>query len=206
MEATATTREKIIYHALKLFAAKGYDGVSMREIAAAVGIQGASLYNHFKGKEDIFNAIFTEMTKQYDAAAIMLQVPIEDAVPAAEQYHNISEEQLFETGKGLFSFFTQNEFAVLFRKLLVSEQHKFPLAGQRFQQYYLDGPIQFQSAVFFALQQTGDLVECDAETMALHFYSPIYYLLSKFDLGCPYDDCIEQLKKHVHLFCTLYRK
>ena len=206
MEATATTREKIIYHALKLFAAKGYDGVSMREIAAAVGIQGASLYNHFKGKEDIFNAIFDEMTKQYDAAAVMLQVPIEDAVPAAEQYHNISEEQLFETGKGLFSFFTQNEFAVLFRKLLVSEQHKFPLAGERFKQYYLDGPIQFQSAVFSALQQTGDLVECDAETMALHFYSPIYYLLSKFDLGYPYADCIEQLKKHVHLFCTLYHK
>ena len=71
MEATATTREKIIYHALKLFAAKGYSGVSMREIAAAVGIQGASLYNHFKGKEDIFNAIFAEMTKQYDAAAVM---------------------------------------------------------------------------------------------------------------------------------------
>lgn len=206
MEATATTREKIIYHALKLFAAKGYDGVSMREIAAAVGIQGASLYNHFKGKEDIFNAIFTEMTKQYDAAATMLQVPIEAAAPAAKQYHNISEERLFEAGKGLFSFFTQNEFAVLFRKLLVSEQHKFPLAGQRFQQYYLDGPIQFQSAVFSALQQTGDLVECDAETMALHFYSPIYYLLSKFDLGYPYDDCIEQLKKHVHLFCTLYHK
>jgi len=206
MEATATTREKIIYHALKLFAAKGYAGVSMREIAAAVGIQGASLYNHFKGKEDIFNAIFTEMTKQYDAAATLLQVPVEATAPAAELYHNISEEQLFEAGKGLFSFFTQNEFAVLFRKLLVSEQHKFPLAGERFQQYYLDGPIQFQSAVFAALQQTGDLVECDAEAMALHFYSPIYYLLSKFDLGYPYDDCLVQLKKHVHLFCTLYHK
>ena len=206
MEATATTREKIIYHALKLFAAKGYAGVSMREIAAAVGIQGASLYNHFKGKEDIFNAIFAEMTKQYDAAAAMLQVPVEAAAPAAELYHNISEKQLVAAGKGLFSFFTQTEFAVLFRKLLVSEQHKSPIAAARFQEYYLDGPIRFQSGVFFALQQTGDLVECDAETMALHFYSPIFYLLNKFDLGCPYADCLVQLEKHVHLFCTLYRK
>ena len=54
-----TTKKRIIIESLRLFASKGYDGVSMREIAAAVGIKGASIYNHFKGKEDIFLAIFT---------------------------------------------------------------------------------------------------------------------------------------------------
>ena len=43
-----------IYRKPKLFAAKGYDGVSMRQIAAAVGIQAASLYSHYAGKESIF--------------------------------------------------------------------------------------------------------------------------------------------------------
>ena len=53
-----STKQKILYESLKLFSNKGYDGVSMREIASAVGIKGASIYNHFKGKEDIFQGIF----------------------------------------------------------------------------------------------------------------------------------------------------
>lgn len=55
MEKQMTTKQKIIIEALRLFSAQGYDGASMRDIAEAVGIKGASIYNHFKGKEDIFN-------------------------------------------------------------------------------------------------------------------------------------------------------
>lgn len=39
--------------ALMMFASKGYDGTSMRDIAESVGIKGASLYNHFVSKEAI---------------------------------------------------------------------------------------------------------------------------------------------------------
>ena len=54
MEKLNSTKERIIFESLNLFSQKGYDGVSMRDIAAAVGIKGASIYNHFKGKEEIF--------------------------------------------------------------------------------------------------------------------------------------------------------
>ena len=47
-----TTKERIIYESLRLFSEKGYDGVSMREIAAAVEIKAASLYAHFDGKDE----------------------------------------------------------------------------------------------------------------------------------------------------------
>jgi len=53
-----STREKILNESLDLFAAKGYHGTSMREIAKAVGIKGSSIYNHFRGKEDIFSELF----------------------------------------------------------------------------------------------------------------------------------------------------
>ena len=53
-----STREKILNESLDLFAAKGYHGTSMREIAKAVGIKGSSIYNHFSGKEDIFSELF----------------------------------------------------------------------------------------------------------------------------------------------------
>ncbi len=47
------TRAQIRRVALALFAERGYDGASMRDIARAVGIQAASLYHHFTGKEEI---------------------------------------------------------------------------------------------------------------------------------------------------------
>ena len=61
------TRQKILDKALELFAAKGYDSVSVGEIAQAVGIKAPSLYNHFPGKQAIFDAIIEATAAQYEA-------------------------------------------------------------------------------------------------------------------------------------------
>ena len=44
------TREKILLEALRLFSQRGYDAVSVEQIAQAVGIRAPSLYKHYKGK------------------------------------------------------------------------------------------------------------------------------------------------------------
>ena len=51
------TKERIVEEAFALFASRGFHAVSVRDIAAAVGIKDASLYNHFSGKQAIFDAI-----------------------------------------------------------------------------------------------------------------------------------------------------
>ena len=51
------TKRRIIDKALELFSTRGYDSVSVGEIAKAVGIKAPSLYNHFSGKQAIFDAI-----------------------------------------------------------------------------------------------------------------------------------------------------
>lgn len=50
-------REQILETAARLFVARGYDGVSMREIAEACHLSKAGPYYHFKDKEDLFLAI-----------------------------------------------------------------------------------------------------------------------------------------------------
>ena len=45
------TKQRILDKALELFSAKGYDSVSVGEIAKAVGIKAPSLYNHFPSKQ-----------------------------------------------------------------------------------------------------------------------------------------------------------
>ena len=51
------TKQRILEKSLELFSTKGYDAVSVGEIAKAVGIKAPSLYNHFPSKQAIFGAI-----------------------------------------------------------------------------------------------------------------------------------------------------
>lgn len=62
----AKTRAAIEREALRLFAAKGVDGASIRDIAQAVGVADAALYRHFASKEEMALAIFA---RHYGALA-----------------------------------------------------------------------------------------------------------------------------------------
>lgn len=54
------TRGKIMDAARRLFAAEGFEAVSMRRIADAIDYSPTAIYVHFKDKQDLFNAICTE--------------------------------------------------------------------------------------------------------------------------------------------------
>ncbi|GAA3403381.1 TetR/AcrR family transcriptional regulator [Paenibacillus hodogayensis] len=55
------TAVKIREVALCHFARNGYEGASLADIAAEVGIKKQSIYNHFKGKDDLFLAVFQDV-------------------------------------------------------------------------------------------------------------------------------------------------
>ena len=61
-----STKEKILDAALTLFAENGYDGTSVEQIASIVGIKAPSLYKHYKGKEDILNALIDSAEARYE--------------------------------------------------------------------------------------------------------------------------------------------
>ena len=58
MDLSPTTKEKIMDAAIVLFSDRGYDLVSMRDIALEVGIRAASIYNHFPSKKDILKSAY----------------------------------------------------------------------------------------------------------------------------------------------------
>jgi AcrR family transcriptional regulator len=54
------TRQAILEAAEKLFLSQGYNGTSMRQIARRAGIALGGIYNHFEGKEGLFQALLKE--------------------------------------------------------------------------------------------------------------------------------------------------
>lgn len=56
-----STKEEIIKAATRLFAEKGYEGMTMKEIANEVGIKPPSVYAFFKSKEDVFMHIYNDI-------------------------------------------------------------------------------------------------------------------------------------------------
>jgi AcrR family transcriptional regulator len=53
------TRRRLLERAAELFAAKGYHGVSVREVATAAGVRVSSVYNHLASKEDLYAELST---------------------------------------------------------------------------------------------------------------------------------------------------
>lgn len=60
-----TRKDEIIKTAAKLFKNKGYSAVSMRDLAKAMGIKAASLYNHINSKQEILKIIIISLAEEF---------------------------------------------------------------------------------------------------------------------------------------------
>ena len=202
-----TTREKIIYEALSLFSIKGYDAVTIREIASKVGIKESSVYNHFKNKQDILNRIIEETLKRYYSTLENVQVPESEDENVSELYDNITDDTFLDICTKIFLFYLKDDYISKLRRLLTIEQYGNKEIGKIFRHVFIDRILETQSQVLQKFIDSGRFIQGDAYTMALHFYSPVFLLLYKYD-NCPEGEelAIKALKMHASQYNAIYRR
>ena len=200
-----TTKERILSEALTLFSVKGFEAVSVAQIAEAVGIKAPSLYKHFNSKQDIFEAIITEMSVRYKNQAATLHINGEEAGADIGLYSNISDDKLIEIGKGLFLYFLRDEYTRKFRKMLTIEQYNNTELAALYVKQYVDEPLAYQSGVFELLIQAGVLKSENPRVMALHFYSPTFLMLALCD-GHPErePEALQMIEENIRQFIKIY--
>ena len=96
------TKQRILEKSLELFSTKGYDAVSVGEIAKAVGIKAPSLYNHFPSKQAIFDAILETTSAHYQKDTAEISVHVQDSQKDIPVFSHISEELLVEKVRQIF--------------------------------------------------------------------------------------------------------
>ena len=199
------TKEKILDEALTLFSEKGYANVFVGDIADRVGIKAPSLYKHYKNKKAIFDAIIDEMNRRFTEQAKALQINGTDAEADAEIYRNLSEDKLLKLGRELFLYYLHDDYTRRFRKMLTIEQFHDKELAKVYSKLYVDDPLSYQGMLLGLMVSAGVLKTDNVDIMTLHFYAPIYYLLTICDREPEREDqSLKMLDEHIRQFDRLY--
>ena len=118
------TKQKILDKALELFSEYGYDSVSVGQIAQAVGIKAPSLYNHFPGKQAIFDAIVESTAARYAEGTDRLSVHVQDARRDVPEFSQITAGELFDKLRQVFLYSLHDEPISRFRRMMTIEQFR----------------------------------------------------------------------------------
>jgi len=175
------TKEKILVTALRLFAVYGYEAVSVSQIAGELGMTKGALYKHYKNKRDIFNCIFEYVCQLDVERSLKNGVPEKDYSEMPEAFSDISAESLGNYMKEQFHYWSEDEIACNFRKMITLEQYKSPEMSALYQKVLVGGPLDYIENLFREISKKQEKVLPSPHALAVEFYSPFYLLLSMSD-------------------------
>ena len=168
-------KEEILIVALHLFARDGYEAVSVSQIAGELDMTKGALYRHYKSKRDIFDCIVQRMEQQDGEQATEYDMPEEEKEKMPEQYENVSLDDLVEYSKSMFEYWTEDDFASSFRKMLTIEQFRSEEMQNLYQQYLVAGPASYVKDLFESIGIAN------AKDKAARFYAVMYFYYSMYD-------------------------
>lgn len=170
-----TTKEDILIVALHLFAKDGYEAVSVSQIASELGMTKGALYRHYANKRDIFDHIVKRMEQGDADQAGEYDMPADEKESMPEKYEEVSVDNLLEYSKSMFAYWTENDFASSFRKMLMLEQFRSEKMQALYQQYLVSGPAEYVKDLFVSMG-----IE-EPEKKAEMFYSLMFFFYSLYD-------------------------
>ena len=195
------TKQKILDKALELFSAQGYDSVSVGEIAKAVGIKAPSLYNHFPGKQAIFDAIVESTAAQYEADTDKIDIHVQNAKQDIPVFTEITADALFEKVRQIFEYSLHNETISRFRRMMTIEQFRSPELAALYSRRYVERILRYHAGIFRALIASGEICAEDPDALAMMYVSPVLTLIGICDRQPEREpECLERLQNHVQLF------
>ena len=193
-----STKEKILDAALTLFAENGYDGTSVEQIANIVGIKAPSLYKHYKGKEDILNALIDSAETRYEEM-FGSEKNIGRVPQSREEFIKVTMERI--------SFTMRDPIIRKTRMLLVQEQFRNERISEVTTRHQLDGIQGMFAKIIKGMMDVGIVKNDDPALLAAELTAPAVLQIAKSDRQPQCEkECMEYIEKHLRHFCKVYMK
>jgi AcrR family transcriptional regulator len=155
------TKDTILLESTLLFAKKGYEAVSIRDIANSIKMKPSSLYNHFQGKEALFETVLNHAEDLY----LLYFKYLDDSLSKARTFSEILDCMFVEPTK------MSNDFTCYAFSLILTEQFRDAHCARIFNETFLDYSINFIKTWFDRCVEKGLAFRFDtrmAATLYMH--------------------------------------
>ena len=175
-------KEKIFLVSIDLFSRYGYDGVSIRQIAGNVGIKESSIYNHYKSKESILDAILD----YYIGKMTENEIPLSKA----SENLDVGLEYFYKAGLDLYIAKLREEKMMEITRFILIEAYHNEKIRNFLKQDMIKGPVNGWIQLFDLMKQKNLIVkDCDSKELAeSFFYYSLFLLIEHFIIRYPEDD------------------
>lgn len=190
MKEKRNTKEIIIEKSMKLFSINGFHAVTIRQIADEVGIGNSALYKHFSSKQEIFDVIVERSKERYITKC---KTVVNSEIRGVEQVKEICIQ--------MFRYQTEDEWIVMFRRLLVMEQFRNEKMARIYREFFIDIPLQSQKAIFEFLIEKGLMRKKNPVVLSMELYAPFFMYHTVKEQA---QDLIKLFEEHVEYFFENY--
>jgi AcrR family transcriptional regulator len=167
-----STKERIFDASLELFSKKGYEAVSVREIAREVGIRESSIYNHYKSKEAILDEIIDVFKSKLANSG-----PQEEDTKALIQQ---GPEVFFEVSSKIYIDQVNTPQMEKIWRLVSIETFRNDKIKNFFKKELLEQPITIWEHIFDDMIERKLIKPINSRTLAYEYFSFAIYLFFEY--------------------------
>ena len=166
------TKEKILVTALRLLPFMDMKRFLSARSPGNWGITKGALYKHYKNKRDIFNCIFEYICQLDVERSRQSGVPEQDHSDMPEAFSHVLPKSLADYMKAQFHYWSEDEIACNFRKMLTLEQYKSPEMSALYQKVLVSGPLEYVERLLCEMSEGREKQLPSPHVLAVEFYSP----------------------------------
>lgn len=196
------TVKRIMEISADLFAHKGYDGVSAHEIAEAVGIKESSMYNHFKNKAAILDALFELFIEKAPASR-------PSDADLDKMLMIMQPEEIF---KNILFYFGNNVDGTMENIAMIINNEKYwnERAAEMYYRYVVNEPSDYYERLIQKMAGCGMIRQVDARILAEQYnYVSLSltkeYFMAKNGLA-DMQSVVKYMIRTIEFFCGLMKE
>jgi AcrR family transcriptional regulator len=193
-EAKKPTKEKIFDASVDLFSKKGFNDVSVREIAKKAGIREGSIYNHYQNKEAILDAIIDYFKSEFTQSSLAE----EESAALLEE----GPEVFFQVGTKMFmDRINTTQMEKIYRLLCIETYHNQKIR-EFFKKELLEKPLAGWEQIFGIMIEKKMIKPVNPQILAHEYWSFAiflffeYFILEYEDFDSHMNRSLEKMNSH----------